>query len=228
MAELTLAGLRIRVFKDPVSASTHFGGALVAFVGTVALVVAAAPDGWLRAGGMGIYGLSLVALLGASSVYHFFDIGEPGNQVLRRIDHAGIYLLIGGSYVPPFLHLLEGSWRLGMLTTVWTLAVLGMVLKMLWADWPEWLSVSLYLAFATLAFVPVGQVLPSIAGPSLAWAAAGGVSYFVGAAVYFWEWPDPWPKVFGHHELWHVFVLIGAACHYFLMWSFLSLPCLPL
>ncbi len=228
MAELSLAGLRVRVFKDPVSASTHFVGGLAAFIGAVALVVAAAPDGWLRALGMAIYGLSLVGLLGASATYHFFDIGETGNQWLRRIDHAGIYALIGGSYVPPVLHLLEGSWRIGMLATVGVIAVLGMVLKLLWHDWPEWLSVSLYLGFAYMVFLPLGEALPRLTDVALAWAAAGGVAYTVGAGVYYWERPDPWPGRFGHHELWHVFVLVGAGCHYAMMWTLLELPCKPL
>jgi hemolysin III len=228
MAELLLSGQRIGLFKDPVSAITHFVGMLLAFVGTVALVVAAGPEEGVRALGMGVYGFSLVVLLGASSLYHFVDVGERGNQFLRRVDHAGIYLLIGGSYVPPVLHLMEGSWRVGMLTIIWALALLGMVLKLLWADWPEWLSVSLYLGFSGVAFVPLARVLPGVDGPALGWAVAGGIAYVVGAAVYFWEWPDPWPRVFGHHELWHVFVLVGAGCHYFMVWSFLSLPCLPL
>ncbi len=228
MAELSLAGLRVRIFKDPVSASTHFGGMILALVGAVALVVAAAQDGWLRTAGMAIYGLSLVGLLGASSLYHFIDIGERGNQFLRRVDHAGIYALIGGSYVPPVLHLLEGSWRIGMLATVGVIAALGMTLKILWADWPEWLSVCLYLGFAYMALLPLGEALPRLGDVALGWAAAGGVAYTVGAAVYYWERPDPWPEVFGHHELWHVFVLIGAGCHYGLMWSLLDVPCLPL
>lgn len=227
MPELTLAGVRVRLFKDPVSASTHFGGALAALVGTVVLVLAAWPDGWLRASGMLIYGMSLTGLLSASAVYHFFDVGEPGNQVLRRIDHAGIYALIGGSYVPPVLHLLDGSWRIGMLTTIGVIAVLGMVLKILWADWPEWLSVSLYLSFAYMAVVPLGGGLQLMGSTAIAWLAAGGVAYTVGAAVYFFEKPDPWPLVFGHHELWHVLVLIGAGCHYGLMWCLLDVPCLP-
>ncbi len=227
MPKLSLAGLPVGLFKDPISASTHFGGALAALVGTVALVLAAAPDGWLRATGMLIYGISLTGLLGASAVYHFFDVGETGNQVLRRIDHAGIYALIGGSYVPPVLHLLEGSWRIGMLATVGVIAVLGMVLKLLWADWPEWLSVSLYLGFAYMAFLPLGEALPRMGDAAIAWAAAGGLAYTVGAAVYYFERPDPWPQVFGHHELWHVFVLLGAGCHYGLMWCLLDVPCLP-
>jgi hemolysin III len=177
---------------------------------------------------MGVYGLSLTCLLAASAVYHFLDVGQQGNAFLRRVDHAGIYLLIGGSYVPPALHLLEGSWRVAMLAMVTGLAVLGIVLKLLIDDWNEMLSVSIYLAFAYLALVPLFSTLPMMNWMALAWAAGGGVAYTVGAAVYFFEWPDPWPKVFGHHEIWHLFVLTGAACHYGMMWGFLELPCAPL
>ncbi len=227
MSEFSPAGFRIQFFKDPVSAATHFGGMLLAFVGTVVLVVAAAPDGWLRTAGMGIYGVSLVGLLGASSLYHFLDLGERGNTWLRKLDHAGIYILIGGSYVPPVLHLLEGSWRIGMLTTVGVVSVVGVVCKLLWSDWLEWLSVGLYMGFAYLSLLLLPQALPLMEWAAVAWAMGGGVAYTVGAAIYYWEWPNPWPRVFGHHELWHVLVLVGAACHYGFVWTLLDIPLRP-
>lgn len=219
--------LRLRIFKDPVSASTHFLGFLVAVLAAGALVLVAAPDG-PKAAAMGIYGATLVALFGASSAYHFFDLGARGNRWLRRLDHAAIFLLIAGSYVPPLFHLLDGAWRIACLAAVGGLAVAGAALKLAWIDCPEWLGLGLYLALGWLVVIPAPWILPKLPAESLAWLVGGGAAYTLGAAVYARGWPNPWPRWFGHHEIWHCFVLAGAAAHYAFAWTLLALPYPPL
>jgi hemolysin III len=204
---------RVRVFKDPVSSWTHFIGFWIALGAAVALVSRVTNDG-TKLTGMAIYGATLVLLFGASSLYHWFDIGERGNRWLRRLDHAAIFLLIAGTYVPAILHLLDGTWRITMLVLVVTLAVAGALFKMVWIDCPDWLGLTLYLGLSFIVVVPAYKILPELSGSALAWLLAGGLAYTLGAVVYAREWPDPWPGRFGHHEIWHLFVLAGAAAHF--------------
>lgn len=215
--------VRFRIFKDPVSATTHFIGFLAALVAAALLVRLAAPDP-PKLVAMAIYGGALVTLFGASSFYHFFDLGDGGNRWLRRLDHAAIFLLIAGTSVPPLLLLLDGAWRIGFLAAVAALALAGVVFKLAWIDCPDWLGVALYLGMGWLALVPAQWIVPQLSHGALAWLVAGGAAYTLGAAIYARGWPDPWPGRFGHHEIWHCFVLAGAAAHYAFTWTLLDLP----
>jgi hemolysin III len=219
--------VRFRTFKDPASSWTHFVGFWVALAAAVALVWRVADDG-PKAAGMAVYGATLVALFLASSLYHWLDIGERGNRWLRRLDHSAIFLLIAGTYVPPLLHLLDGTWRLALLSLVLGLAAAGALLKMIWIDCPKWLGLALYFGLCAVVIVPAHKILPQLSGAALAWLVGGGIAYSVGAVVYARAWPDPWPGRFGHHEIWHLFVLAGAAAHYVFTCSLVGLPYTPL
>lgn len=216
----------IRLFKEPVSAVTHFVGFLAALVG-LALLVSFTADEPTKQIGMAIYGSTLAGLFLASATYHFFDVGERGNRWLRRIDHAGIFLLIAGSYVPPLQHLLDGTWRAAMLTAVGVLAVVGIIFKLVWIECPPWLGTAIYLALGWLVVIPAHIILPQLSSTELGLMLAGGVLYTGGSIVFLLERPDPWPGRFGHHEIWHIFVLGGAAFHYLFVLTLVDAP-LPL
>ena len=206
--------IRLGVFKDFWSATTHFTGFIAAIVGLVFLLILCGP-GAARVTSAAIYGVTLVLLFAASSAFHFFDLGDRGNRWLQRIDHSSIFLLIGGTYVPALVLLLDGTWRVVMLTVVGALAAAGVALKLLWIDCPRWLSTTLYLAFGWFSVVPLLMFFPVqdfLAGFLLV---SGGLVYTLGALVYLRRWPDPWPEAFGHHEVWHLLVLGGATLHYF-------------
>jgi len=209
--------------KDPWSAATHFAGFVAAIIGLVYLVVPSAHSG-AKVTAMALYGGSLVALFGASTLYHFIDAGERGNRWLQRLDHCAIFGLIAGSYMPPLVHLLDGPMRIVMISVVGGIAVAGVLLKLLWIDSPTWLGLSLYLALGWIAIIPMGSMLPRVAATSLLLLIAGGVVYTLGAVVYAKRWPDPWPEVFGHHEVWHLFVLGGAGLHFAFVASLLNVP----
>jgi len=102
------------------------------------------------------------------------------------------------------------------------LAIAGVLLKVMWIDCPSWLSVGLYLALGHIVLVPAFLILPRLDLFGLAWLVGGGLAYSVGAVVYLLERPDPWPKVMGHHEIWHLFVLAGAGAHFVFVWSLLD------
>ena len=209
--------------KDPWSAATHFAGFLAAIVGLVFLVVLSG-DSAAKVTAMAIYGGTLVALFLASTLYHFLDLGRRGNRWLRRLDHSAIFLLIAGSYVPPMVHFLEGPMRIAVLAVIGGIAALGVFVKLFWIDSPAWLGLTLYLALGWIVVVPIWWMLPHMAAGSLALLVAGGVTYTLGAVVYAKRWPDPWPNIFGHHEVWHLFVLGGAAFHFFFMVTLLNAP----
>ena len=214
---------RIRLFKDPISALTHFIGFLAAVAGLVVLTSLSAHDS-VKVIGMAIYGSTLVALFLASSVYHFFDIGTRGNRWLRRLDHACIFLLIAGSYVPPLLHLLDGAWRISMLVLVGGLALVGAIFKIAWIDCPGWLGTAMYLALGWIVLIPAPLILPQLSTAAFGWLLAGGLAYTVGAVVFVLERPDPWPNRFGHHEIWHLFVLAGASAHFLFTTTLIDTP----
>jgi hemolysin III len=203
----------VGTFKDPVSAITHFAGFLAAVAGGLVLLLLSAHDG-IKLASMAIYGGSLVAVFATSATYHFFDLGDRGNRWLRRLDHAAIFLLIAGTYVPATLHLLGGAWRITLLAVLGGLALAGIVLKMAWIGCPTWLGTSIYLAMGWLGVIPAYIILPQLDGLQLVALFAGAATYSVGAVVFALERPDPFPDWFGHHEVWHIFVLVGAAAHF--------------
>ena len=218
--------VRFRIFKDPASAWTHFVGFLLALGAATALVARAAHDG-PKAAGMAAYGGALVAVFLASSLYHFLDIGPRGNRWLRRMDHAAIFLLIAGTCVPPVVHLLDGTWRVAFLGLIGSLAVAGALSKMVWIDGPKRLGLALYLGLSLVALLPAHRILPQLSADALLWLVGGGAAYLLGALVYAKAWPDPWPGRFGHHEIWHLFVLAGAGAHYAFASTFIDLPYAP-
>jgi hemolysin III len=210
--------LRRRVFKDPVSSSTHFAGFWLALGATAVLVSEAAGD-LPRTAGMAIYGASLVGLFLASSFYHFLDLGPRGNRWLRRLDHSAIFFLIAGTAVPTLLLVFDGSGRLWVLGLVLGLAGAGALLKIFWIDCPDWLGMCLYLGLSAVVVAAGRLIVPQLSDGALAWLVAGGLAYLVGVLVYTRKWPDPWPGRFGHHEIWHLFVLAGAGSHFFFTYS---------
>ncbi len=213
--------VQFKILKDPVSWATHFAGFLAAIVGLIFLVIFSAHDG-AKVAGMSIYGASLVVLFGSSSTYHFLDLGKQGNRWLRRLDHSAIFFLIAGTYVPVTIHLLDGAWRISILSVVGGLALAGILFKLLWIDCPDWLGTALYLGLGWIAIIPAYRILPQLEPEALGLLVFGGLAYSVGAIVYVKEWPDPWPRILGHHEIWHLFVLAGATCHFFFVWNLME------
>ena len=160
------------------------------------------------------YGATLVLLFGASSAYH--RLGRSGKALvwLRRLDHSSIFLLIAGSYTPVCLIALSGWWSGALLVAVWAAAVIGVVLKLLRFERSHRLGFALYLTmgWAVLAVLP--GLLASVDRGTLLLLVAGGVLYTVGAVVLATRFPNPFPRIFGYHEVWHAMVVAAAALHY--------------
>ena len=203
--------------REPFSGLSHLACALAAVAGLIVLVHASLPASGLRAAFV-IYGLSMVLLFSASAAYHLIH-AEPGTErLLRRIDHAAIYLLIAGTYTPICVTVLPGGLGTTLLVVVWILAGIGVAAKAFLFDRiPSWVSTVLYVAMGWIAVVAIVPLLKALSVEGLIWLAAGGFLYTLGAVIYALKKPDPFPGVFGSHEIWHLFVSGGAAAHFLLM-----------
>ena len=205
--------------REPINALTHGLGALLAVLALVTLVVVADGDPW-RATSAWIYGVSLVLLFLASTLLHALRVPPHVQHRLRLLDHAAIFALIAGTYTPiTLVTLQEQNATLGwtLFAVAWGFALLGAVFKLFWLSAPRWISTGLYLIMGWLAVLALGPLLSALPTSGIAWLLAGGLVYSIGAVVYALKRPDPFPRVFGYHELWHVFVLAGSACHFVLI-----------
>jgi hemolysin III len=190
---------------------SHEVAAAFALAGWVALVRTA--PGPRAAFAAAVYGLALTAQFCVSALYHRPSWGIRARMVMRRLDHAAIFLLIAGTYTPVCLLLPAAGGRL-LLALVWAGALAGMIFSVVWPMAPKWLLALLGVGLGW-AVVPMLPALRSAIGPGgLALLLAGGLAYTLGAIVYATRRPDPLPRVFGYHEVFHALVIVAAACHY--------------
>ncbi len=198
-------------------------GGLLASVGVVVLLVKAANAGRVdQIVAFSIFGFSLIFLYFASSLYHLLPLSPAGVARLRRVDHMMIFVLIAGTYTPFCLLALDGVWRVGLLILIWGLALCGVLLKLFWMGASRWLSVALYLGMGWVAVIAAPALFQAVPTGGMAWVLGGGLVYSVGALVYGLRRPNPWPGVFGFHEVWHLFVLAGSACHFWAVLRYVS------
>jgi hemolysin III len=201
--------------REPVNGLTHAAGGLLAALGLGVLLATAGSAGRIdQLVAFGVFGLSLIALYAASALYHLLPVSPSGVARLRRLDHMAIFVLIAGTYTPFCLLALDGGWRWGLLALIWGLALCGVLLKLLWMDAPRWLSVVLYLGMGWVAVVATPALLRVVPPDGITWMLAGGLVYSAGAVIYGLKRPNPVPGIFGFHELWHLFVIAGSACHF--------------
>lgn len=160
-----------------------------------------------------VYTACSILLFGMSALYHRGKWGPRAKALLRRFDHANIFLLIAGTYTPLALLALppEKGWLLFWL--VWAVAFVGIVLNVLWISMPRWLSVGLYLAMGWIAVMYLGDLLQASVA-MMVLVAVGGLIYTVGALMYAFKRPNPWPNNFGFHELFHAATIAAWACHW--------------
>ncbi len=217
------AGGRLgRYLREPVNALTHGAGVLLSIAALVVLLVLADGEPW-RTVAFSIYGTSMILLYLASTLLHAVKAPPPVLRRLRVFDHAAIFLLIAGTYTPITLVSIQGvspAWGWALFGTAWGFACLGVAFKLFWLDAPRWLSTAMYLAMGWMSLFAVAPMMNALPLGGLAWLLAGGAFYSVGAVVYALRRPDPWPRVFGYHEIWHLFVLAGSTSHFVMMVRF--------
>lgn len=187
----------------------------VAAVGGIVLcAVAAGRSGWLAFGACVIYSITICGLFGISALYHRRVWGPRGYAVMKRLDHSMIFLFIAGTYTPFSLLLLDRPTATWVLSVVWGGAIVGVVLKMAWPRAPRWLSVPLYILLGWTAAFVFPDLWRGGGTAPLVLLLAGGVLYSAGAVCYALKRPNPWPRTFGHHEIFHAATVVAALCHY--------------
>ena len=213
-----------RHIKEPGSAITHFIGMLMAIFAAVPLLIKAAREpSRIYIISLAIYAASLILLYAASTTYHTFDISAKVNTVLKKIDHMMISVLIAGSYTPVCLIVLKGKTGIILLSIVWAIAIAGILIKAFWVYCPKWVSSVLYIGMGWTCVLAFTQILNNMSPAAFGWLLAGGIIYTVGGVIYALKLPlfNNKHKNFGSHEIFHLFVMGGSACHFIVMYAFL-------
>lgn len=210
--------------KEPGSAITHFIGMLMAIFAAIPLLIKAANEpSRVYIISLAIYAASLILLYTASTTYHTFDISAKANTLLKKIDHMMISVLIAGSYTPVCLIVLKGKTGIILLSIVWGIAIAGILIKAFWVYCPKWVSSVLYIGMGWTCVLAFTQILNNMSPAAFAWLLAGGIIYTLGGVIYALKLPlfNSKHKNFGSHEIFHLFVMGGSACHFVVMYSYL-------
>jgi hemolysin III len=177
------------------------------------LLVAAADGGEGRLAAA-VFAASATVCFGVSALYHRVPWRPRAARWMRRVDHAGVFLLIAGTYTPVALLALDGLWRSAVLGVVWTGAAAAIAVKFLWIEGPRWLAAAIGLALGWVAVVAMPELVRTLPAAAVVLLAAGGLAYTAGAIVYARGRPNPVPSVFGYHEVFHALTIVGVACQY--------------
>ena len=210
-----------RHIKDPGSAITHFIGMLMAIFAAIPLLIQAAKErDSVYLVSLTVYAVSMVLLYAASTTYHTFDISKKVNTILKKIDHMMIFVLIAGSYTPICLLVLDRNIGIPLLMLVWGIAIVGIFIKAFWVYCPKWVSSVLYIGMGWTCVLAFGQMLNGLSTAEFGWLLAGGIIYTIGGIIYALKLPifNMKHKNFGSHEIFHLFVMGGSACHFVVMY----------
>ncbi len=199
--------------ERPLLRGTLHQGAFVVALVVGGLFIADADGGRPRVGAA-VFAVSVVTMLGASALYHRITWSPRVRPWMRRIDHAGIYLLIAGTYTPVGLLSLHGTLQRVTLVIIWVGAAVAIALKFAWVSAPKWLAAVTGIALGWAGVAAMPQVADTAGLTAVILLAAGGIAYTAGAIVYALRRPDPVPHVFGYHELFHALTLVAVACQY--------------
>jgi hemolysin III len=205
--------------NEPLSSLTHFFGVLLSIVGLVLLVVLAVFHGTVwHVVGFSIFGTSLILLYLSSTLYHLVPKTSKAKNILRRIDHSMIYILIAGTYTPVCLVLPQRGWGWGLLGAVWGLAALGIIFKATGFKMENrFLTIVLYTGMGWLGVIALPPLLRCLPRTGIWWFVAGGILYTLGAVFYVLNRFVPRTRWFGMHEVFHVFVMAGSISHFWAM-----------
>ena len=199
--------------KDPGSAITHFIGMLMAIFAAIPLLLKAAREpSKIYIIAIAVYAASLILLYAASTTYHTFDKSKKVNTIRKKI----------GSYTPICLLVLGGRTGIILLAIVWSFAIAGILIKAFWVYCPKWVSSVLYIGMGWTCVLAFTQLLNSLSPAAFGWLLAGGIIYTVGGVIYALKLPifNSRHKYFGSHEIFHLFVMAGSACHFVVMYAF--------
>lgn len=209
--------------REPANGATHGIGAILSVAALGVLLWL----GW-RAGSVtllvsfAVFGVSQLLLYIASTLYHSLRVSEARIRQLLRFDCAMVFVLIAGTYTPVCLVALQGGWRWGLLALIWGLALGGGAMKLRWLHAPVWLSTGFYVLMGWVAVLALPALVQAVPPGGIFWMFAGGIIYTVGAVIFALNRPALVPGVFEAHALWHLFVLAGSGCFFWLMVRYIA------
>jgi hemolysin III len=191
----------------------HLYAFFAALAAGVVLVVLA--DGYLERAAVWVYATALVAMFGASALYHRFPWRSAAARLrARRLDHAMIFVFIAGTYTPFTVLAFSGATQTVVLASVWAGAVLGLVVNLRWIGAPRWVSAFAYLAVGWVGVIAIPQLFPSLGVAAAVLVIVGSGLYTLGALAYATTWPNPFPATFGFHEIFHLLVIAAAVTQF--------------
>ena len=210
-------------FYQPISSITHLIAGIIT-IATGYLLFRKGKGNRLRLASLIIFMLGIVFVFMMSGIYHALPPGL-GRQVFRRLDYAAIFTMISGTATPIHIILFRGMWRWGMLAFLWIFAIAGLLMTVILIDeMPEWLTLSIFIAMGWSALVSIMRAWTVFGFRHIALAIFGGIAYTVGAFIDFMRMPDVIPGILGHHEIFHLFVILGAALHWKLIYNWADQP----
>lgn len=204
---------RRKTMREPVNTWTHFVTFLAGVAGLVFLIISSQGD-TAKLITMTIYGVSLIMLYGASTIYHWAQTSPERQFTLRKLDHMSIFILIAGTYTPVFYYGLEGIWRWTMLSVIWGLAFMGMVIKLFFTGTARFASTVIYIALGWMVLVPLMKLIRSLPTGAMIFMFLGGIAYTTGGIIYATKTLKFLPNKLGFHEIFHIFTSLGSILHF--------------
>ncbi len=223
-AALKTKGEKRSLFKEPGSALTHLAGVILSIAGAAPLIIKSAGDGAATVAASGIFICSMISLYAASTLYHSVYASPKSTKRLKKLDHIMIYFLIAGTYTPICVLALPKSSGIPLLVMIWFFALSGLVLTLFWVNSPKWINSVIYIMMGWLCLFAFKPLFFSLPRRAFLWLLAGGIIYTVGGIIYALKLPlfNQLHKNFGSHEIFHLFVLAGSICHYYVIYAYLA------
>lgn len=214
----------IMKLKDPVSSLTHYFGAVLSVLFGIPLITKGFHSDLKTGVAMVIFVCGMIMLYTASGTYHAISSTPKVNRILKKLDHSMIFVLIAASYTPICLISLQSRRGTILLSLIWGIALLGITLKMFIVYHPRWISSVLYIMMGWLCIFQVKEILTALTLPGFLWLLAGGVLYTVGGVIYAMKLQlfNARHHLWGSHEIFHIFVLLGSACHWLIMYVYIA------
>lgn len=208
--------------REPVNGFTHLAGAILSFIGLLALVIKTTLQGpsIVNLTAVIIFGISMILLYSASATYHLVVSSDNVISFLRRIDHAMIFLLIAGSYTPFCLIALKGITGWILFSIIVTIAIIGISFKLIWFNCPRWLSTSIYVLMGWIAIFLMGPLKRALSPQGLSLLIIGGILYTIGAIIYATKPSFFKSKYLGSHEIFHIFIMFGTLTHFLCVFKY--------
>jgi len=209
--------------KEPFSAVSHAIGAVLAILALILLIRESIdPIKPWHIVAFSVFGSGMFLLYTASAIYHWLPVSSKYVKCLQTMDHAMIHVLIASTYTPVCLIPLRGVWGWSLLGMIWSLAIFGILLKIFWKNLPDWFSVTFYIFMGWLSVIAIWPMIQTLQIGALVWIFIGGFFYTIGAIIHSLKKPNPIPNVVGAHEIFHLFVLLGSAAHFWVMYNYIT------